>query len=138
MLAAVLVLLLGHESYTVRDASEAGLLVCPQIGSILAGTLSPDPERQSRSTRLLEALQGDCSTPYLDALPDDYPEKMAVIHRYVKIALDAGFARQTWGDWPAYRQATVLWLADGGDYRLLPPMRRRTVCFDTLGRWEPQ
>ena len=137
MLAAVLVLLLGHESYAVRDASEAGLLACPTIPAILSGTLSPDPERQSRSVRLLDAFQGDFSPIYIDSLPDWYPDRWVVIRKYRERAEGMGFARRDATGWPIDRQAGKLWLEDGGDPCLLPILRMRTRWYESTGNWGP-
>lgn len=138
MITLILVALLGHPSCHVRSAAELSLerLAAPSWPYLVAGAQSADPERAMRSQRLLDALLWDCTLPYIDALPDAMVDRYQVIGRYVQAAIAAGHARQTGGDWPAYREATRLWLADGGDPGLLAEMRRRTINYNCLSRWE--
>ena len=137
MLSLILASLLSHPDYRVREAAESGLLACPRIDWIARTDLTPCPEALQRLARARDAFLPVQETPYLDGLPDDYSDRHAVIHRFVQLAIAAGHARQIMGDWPAYREATRLWLADGGDASLIPDMRRRTVNYNCLGRWEP-
>ena len=104
----------------------------------MAGEQSTDPEIKQRSAMLLDAWRQDCMVPYIDALPYSYPNRDALIYKFVKLAESMGFARKVGRDWPAYREATRLWLLDGGgDSSLLGTMRVRTACYNCIGRWEP-
>ena len=143
----LLLALLTHQSFAVREAAEAHLAARgPSIQHHLAAALkSTDAELARRAWRVYDANRADlvdwsdvASFPWIDALPIDYPGRDQAMKHLTCHGSD--------NDWAGYRQATWTWLrglAQGhGEgpsaiLSLLRLMREREVYWRENGRYPP-
>ena len=116
----LLALLLGNQSFPVREASELalrglGILVWP----VLERMQTTDPEVRLRVERLLlvqrtawleRHLAARSPLPWLDALPRDWPGRQELVDDYV--VHDHNEADGDYHDRIAYREATRQFLRD--------------------------
>lgn len=141
---------LGHDDYRVREAAteyfmeheEALLLVSRHVND-------SDPEVSSRVKTVLYFHLGkvlekwDCDVPWIDCLPDDYPDRQAMIDYYLgPVSCDPGFYEYNCEiDFPYHRGATVRLLyalvSEGRTYKELEPlldiMKQREVKWLNAG-----
>ena len=118
---AAAVPLLGHPQWRVREAAahalKAAFLADEErlLPLVRAAAGHEDAEVADRAAGVLALYYRVLPTgypvlPWLDSLPPDYPDRAAVVSRYV--------GRAGWGCWPAapdfpaYREATRLYVRD--------------------------
>lgn len=127
LLLISLVLQLGHPNYGVREkATFAWIVVVAEISShpvVLWGEKNSDPEiaarckailkpgRDAAAAKYLASLKpaGWIKYPWIDALPDDYPQRWDIISGFLD---QARFGKKFTSGWPwhDYREATALFL----------------------------
>lgn len=144
-LAAILVVLLGHQSFAVRESAHESLerLGHLAIPALIAAADSSDPERASRSRRLLTRLQIEtdptalwlgsfAGLPYADAIPEMSDCLWDARCQFRERGLEIPS-----GTWPEYRLATLLWLQKNGpvDQLTLSIMAWRSSVWDATGRY---
>jgi hypothetical protein len=115
---------LGHPQYRVRERAQAQLAsrIYATDGFMLAQQLeyaaqSPHAEVARRARLLLGQFYwleptNYLAMPWIDMLPDDWPDRKAIIETYLYRArqlLDTSYYR---ADWPDYRLATSLYACD--------------------------
>ena len=150
MLAAgLLCVLLSHPVHAVRVAADDALAAMGYLAApaLTAAAASTDPERVNRAARLLDNCRATLAdwmlaggVPYLDAHLDWVSSTLS---SYVSIAAEQGHPMTRGADWPAYRHATRLWLADRlaegvpvAELRgVLAVMWTRTICYDRCRKW---
>jgi len=155
-----MVVFLGDTSFLVRETAHGilertGIVAAPVLTLALA---HPDPEVSHRAGRILAGvraaqvsrwLAGLAAIPYIDAHPDSQNQS-ALTAQYLEGAKGAGHPVRVelpggGTDWPAYREATRLWVTDriaaGEPWAKLAPvlavMVERTLHYDRTGRFPP-
>lgn len=131
LLLAVLVLQLGANDFAARERASAALRALgePVVPALWRATNHDDPEVRRRAVMLLDdwrnTFRPSCGspTPWLDMLPQDYPERQTVIQTYLDIVRNAGLPVAGGADWPKYRVATELWI----DAQMVAKARRADV-----------
>ena len=122
VLYAILIALLGSPSFATREAATEALAAqYPALPHLQAAARSPDPEVAFRAGRLVErhravladawiARQG--KLPWMDSMPRDSADITDLVSHYVELARPrvAVDNNHSGPDWPAYREATRLWL----------------------------
>lgn len=120
----LLIAQLGDDSFSVRQDASAQLasLGTPAHRLLMSAKLtSDDPEVRHRAGGILEDWRSAyrptkrAITPWLDSLPDDYPDKQAILTRMLKEARGgvdwSGYDYDSEvQDWPIYRTATDLFV----------------------------
>lgn len=113
---------LGSPVWRVRqdahdELARRGVLVLP---ALRGREDDPDPEIRRRVGQLIETAHGsvcDGPFPWIDQLPDDYPNRQQIIDRWLgKVRVPGWWADQL-EDWPEWRTATMLFcrhLLDSG------------------------
>lgn len=158
VLYALMILALGSPSFAARQAASAALespAAYPALPQLQIAARSPDPEVAQRAGRLVErhratladawiARQG--KLPWLDSLPRDSADITDLVSHYVELGRARVSADNNHGgpDWPAYREATRLWLwgriVDGTDPEalagVLAAMRERCVRWERIGQYD--
>ncbi|MCS7167921.1 MAG: hypothetical protein RMI91_02890 [Gemmatales bacterium] len=104
----------AHDQLAARILESDGYLLALQLEHV---ALSSCPEAARRARLLLAQFYWLEPTsylvmPWIDMLPEDWPERKAVIETYLGRArqlLDTSYYR---ADWPDYRLATTLYVSD--------------------------
>lgn len=108
---------LGNDAWPDREAATRALaaLDVAAMPALVEAAAHPDPEVRARARRLrddLACLPGWSGLlPWLDMLPADWPDRQGTMDRHLTALRLGGYQ---WGakDWPEYRQATALLLAE--------------------------
>lgn len=121
----LLIAQLGDDSFLIRQNASARLADLGRPAHrllMVAKITSDDPEVRYRAGGILEDWRSSYRptkkgvlTPWLDSLPDDYPDKQAIVSRLVREARGgvdwSGYDYDSEvQDWPVYRTATDLFV----------------------------
>ena len=104
---------LADDSFIVREEASISLrkLDCVSVPYLRAATKHPDMEVRRRAEMLLADWRGSIKptnhseTPWLDMLPNDYPDRREILDRCLS---NARQIIQNGTNWPEYRWATQL------------------------------
>jgi hypothetical protein len=152
---AALIDLLGSEDYATREFASAAL--CRLGESALAdlgraARRSDDAEVRRRAADAVASIRasllerreaavlaalgrsGYAAWPWMDSLPPDVPNRAEVVSEYLGRARAVGLVQYVPPDWPAYREATRLYVRDllaaGRDEREVVELLRQMVEGD--------